>query len=53
MRVELPPEPMHFVNREVEKARAFRAVEEWQGRSRPLVLSLSGPGASARPSWRS
>ncbi|WP_406156894.1 tetratricopeptide repeat protein [Streptomyces sp. NBC_01005] len=44
MRVELPPEPMHFVNREVEKARAFRAVEEWQGRSRPLVLSLSGPG---------
>ncbi|MFC9758072.1 NB-ARC domain-containing protein [Streptomyces sp. NPDC056921] len=44
MRVELPPEPMHFVNREEEKARAFRAVEEWQGRSRPLVLSLSGPG---------
>ncbi|MFE7620807.1 NB-ARC domain-containing protein [Streptomyces sp. NPDC057496] len=44
MRVELPPEPMHFVNREEEKERAFRAVEEWQGRSRPLVLSLSGPG---------
>ncbi|MET9657047.1 NB-ARC domain-containing protein [Streptomyces sp. NPDC006510] len=44
MRVELPPEPMHFVNREEEKERAFRAVEEWRGRARPLVLSLSGPG---------
>ncbi|MFF2409566.1 NB-ARC domain-containing protein [Streptomyces sp. NPDC058092] len=44
MRVELPPEPVHFVNRDEERERAFRAVEEWQGRSRPLVLSLSGPG---------
>ncbi|MFB7915667.1 tetratricopeptide repeat protein [Streptomyces sp. NPDC056061] len=44
MRVELPPEPVHFVNRDEERRRAVRAVEEWQGRSRPLVLSLSGPG---------
>ncbi|MFF4175620.1 AAA family ATPase [Streptomyces sp. NPDC001750] len=44
MRVELPPEPVHFVNREDERERALRAVEEWRGRSRPLVLSLTGPG---------
>ncbi|MFF9348747.1 hypothetical protein [Streptomyces sp. NPDC014734] len=44
MRVELPPEPVHFVNRDEERQRAVRAVEEWRGRSRPLVLSLSGPG---------
>ncbi|MEU9759126.1 tetratricopeptide repeat protein [Streptomyces sp. NPDC047985] len=44
MRVELPPEPVHFVNRVEERERALRAVEEWRGRSRPLVLSLSGPG---------
>ncbi|MFF3735055.1 tetratricopeptide repeat protein [Streptomyces sp. NPDC002476] len=44
MRVELPPEPVHFVNREDERELALRAVEEWRGRSRPLVLSLTGPG---------
>ncbi|MCX4907719.1 NB-ARC domain-containing protein [Streptomyces sp. NBC_00878] len=44
MRVELPPEPVHFVNRDDERERALRAVTEWQSRSRPLVLSLSGPG---------
>ncbi|KIZ19691.1 tetratricopeptide repeat protein [Streptomyces natalensis] len=43
MRVELPPEPVHFVNRHEERQRALRAVEEWRGRSRPLVLALSGP----------
>ncbi|WP_066933492.1 tetratricopeptide repeat protein [Streptomyces sp. NBRC 110611] len=43
MRVELPPEPVHFVNRHDERQRALRAVEGWRGRSRPLVLSLSGP----------
>lgn len=43
MRVELPPEPVHFVNRHDERQRAVRAVEGWRGRSRPLVLSLSGP----------
>ncbi|MFF2502665.1 hypothetical protein ACFVTY_04645 [Streptomyces sp. NPDC058067] len=44
MTVELPPEPVHFVNRDEEKERAFRAVDDWRGRSRPLVLSLNGPG---------
>jgi tetratricopeptide (TPR) repeat protein len=44
MRVELPPEPVHFVNRDEERERALRAVEQWRGRSRPLVMSLSGPG---------
>ncbi|MDI3418481.1 hypothetical protein [Streptomyces luteolus] len=45
MRVELPPEPVYFVNRDQEKARAFRAVEEWRGRGRgrPLILALRGP----------
>ncbi|GAA5215924.1 P-loop NTPase family protein [Streptomyces thinghirensis] len=44
MKVELPPEPVHFVNRDDEQERALRAVAQWRGRSRPLVLSLSGPG---------
>ncbi|MEU1150252.1 tetratricopeptide repeat protein [Streptomyces sp. NPDC005863] len=43
MRVELPPEPVHFVNRDDERLRAARAVEEWRGRARPLVVSLRGP----------
>ncbi|WP_210577934.1 ATP-binding protein [Streptomyces sp. GESEQ-4] len=43
MRIELPPEPVHFVDREDERQRAVRAVEEWRGHSRPLVLSLRGP----------
>ncbi|MGX2996436.1 tetratricopeptide repeat protein [Streptomyces sp. JNUCC 64] len=44
MRVELPPEPVHFVNRTDERERALRAVGEWRSRSRPLVLALSGTG---------
>ncbi|MEU1281597.1 tetratricopeptide repeat protein [Streptomyces sp. NPDC005805] len=44
MRVELPPEPVHFVNRDGERDTALRAVDGWYGRNRPLVLSLSGPG---------
>ncbi|MFI9760987.1 NB-ARC domain-containing protein [Streptomyces sp. NPDC051963] len=44
MRVELPPEPVHFVNRDEERERAVRAVTEWRSPSRPLVLALSGPG---------
>ncbi|MFE5022868.1 tetratricopeptide repeat protein [Streptomyces sp. NPDC056656] len=44
MRVELPPEPAHFVDRDEQRGRVLRAVEEWRGRSRPLVVTLSGPG---------
>lgn len=44
VRVELPPEPLYFVNRDDERERALRAVTEWRNRSRPLVLALSGPG---------
>jgi tetratricopeptide (TPR) repeat protein len=43
MRVELPPEPVHFVNRHDERARALRAVTERGDRTRPLIVSLSGP----------
>ncbi|WP_329400140.1 tetratricopeptide repeat protein [Streptomyces melanogenes] len=43
MRLELPPEPVYFVNRDDERERAVRAVTEWRSRARPLVLSLSGP----------
>ncbi|MET8981762.1 ATP-binding protein [Streptomyces sp. NPDC004539] len=43
MRVELPPEPVHFVNRHRERERAARAVAEWRGSGRPLVVALSGP----------
>ncbi len=44
VRVELPPEPVYFVNRDDERERALRAVTDWRSRSRPLVLALSGPG---------
>ncbi|MCX5170588.1 NB-ARC domain-containing protein [Streptomyces antibioticus] len=44
MRVELPPEPVYFVNRDDERERALRAVGEWRSRSRPLVLAVSGAG---------
>ncbi|WP_406101860.1 hypothetical protein OG698_05950 [Streptomyces sp. NBC_01003] len=44
MRVELPPEPAHFVDRDEQRGRVLQAVEEWRGRSRPLVVTLSGPG---------
>ncbi|MEU0674400.1 NB-ARC domain-containing protein [Streptomyces sp. NPDC006172] len=44
MRVELPPEPVHFVNRDEERERALGAVSQWRSRSRPLVVALSGSG---------
>ncbi|MDT0266514.1 hypothetical protein RM844_09410 [Streptomyces sp. DSM 44915] len=40
----VPPETAHFVDREDEQARAFRAVTEWKHASRPLCLALSGLG---------
>ncbi|MEV7340436.1 NB-ARC domain-containing protein [Streptomyces sp. NPDC093544] len=43
MRVELPPEPLNFVNRDAEQERAVRAVTEWRSRSRPPVLVLRAP----------
>ena len=43
MRVELPPEPLNFVNRDEEQERALRAVTEWRSRSRPPVLGLRAP----------
>lgn len=48
MTYELPPEVMHFVNREDEQNRALAAASEWSGRSRPLCLALSGPGGSGK-----
>ncbi|MET9557162.1 hypothetical protein [Streptomyces sp. NPDC006645] len=48
MAYELPPEIVHFVNREDEQNRAFTAVAEWTARSRPLCLALSGPGGSGK-----
>ncbi|MCN9240228.1 ATP-binding protein [Streptomyces sp. RY43-2] len=43
MRVELPPEPAYFVDRHEQRDRVLRAVGEWTGRSRPLIVTLSGP----------
>lgn len=43
MRIELPPEPMNFVNRDEEQERAVRAVTEWRSRSRPPVIGLRAP----------
>ncbi|MEV8366294.1 AAA family ATPase [Streptomyces niveus] len=48
MAYELPPEIVHFVNREDEQNRALTAVAEWNARSRPLCLALSGPGGSGK-----
>lgn len=48
MAYELPPEIVHFVNREDEQNRAFTAAAEWNARSRPLCLALSGPGGSGK-----
>ncbi|WP_241740764.1 hypothetical protein [Streptomyces sp. L2] len=44
MRVELPPEPAYFADRDEQRERVSRALREWQGRSRPLAVALSGPG---------
>ena len=43
MAVELPPERVNFVNRRDEQERAFRALDQWRGRTRPLILALRGP----------
>ncbi|MFJ6661869.1 tetratricopeptide repeat protein [Streptomyces sp. NPDC091377] len=43
MRVELPAEPAYFVDRHEERDRVLQAVSEWTGRSRPLLVTLSGP----------
>ncbi|MFI2434309.1 tetratricopeptide repeat protein [Streptomyces sp. NPDC018693] len=42
--MELPPGPAHFVDRDEQRERVLRAVREWRGRSRPLLVALSGPG---------
>ncbi|KAF5990810.1 NB-ARC domain-containing protein [Streptomyces sp. WAC00263] len=48
MTYQIPPEAACFVDREDEQARAFRAVAEWGGRSRPLCLALSGLGGAGK-----
>ncbi|SCK11487.1 NB-ARC domain-containing protein [Streptomyces sp. WMMB 714] len=49
MTYQLPPGPVHFVDREEEQDRAFRAVLEWdEERSRPLCLALSGLGGTGK-----
>lgn len=45
---QVPPETAHFVDREDEQARAFRAVSEWKSASRPLCLALSGIGGTGK-----
>jgi tetratricopeptide (TPR) repeat protein len=48
MAYQIPPETVHFVDREGEQTRALRAVAEWAGRSRPLCLALSGLGGAGK-----
>ncbi|MCT7353052.1 hypothetical protein N4P33_12830 [Streptomyces sp. 15-116A] len=48
MPYQVPPETAHFVDREEEQARAFRAVAGWDGQSRPLCLALSGLGGTGK-----
>ncbi|MGC0416062.1 tetratricopeptide repeat protein [Embleya sp. AB8] len=48
MAYEIPPETAHFVDREPEQARVFRAAAEWAGQSRPLCVALSGPAGIGR-----
>ncbi|WP_062213983.1 hypothetical protein [Streptomyces sp. NBRC 109706] len=45
---QVPPETAHFVDREDEQARAFRAVSDWKNPSRPLCLALSGLGGTGK-----
>jgi tetratricopeptide (TPR) repeat protein len=39
---EISPSKPHFVDRVPERARAFRAVDEWREPFRPLCIALSG-----------
>jgi tetratricopeptide (TPR) repeat protein len=39
---EISPARPHFVDREAERERALRAVDEWQEPFRPLCIALSG-----------
>lgn len=49
MSYQLPPEPAHFVDREEEQEQASRAMAGWgEDRSRPLCLSLVGPGGAGK-----
>ncbi|MEU0939572.1 AAA family ATPase [Embleya sp. NPDC005971] len=48
MAYQIPPETAHFVDREPELARVFRAAAEWRGHSRPLCVALSGPAGAGR-----
>lgn len=58
MAVELPPERVNFVNRRDEQECAFRALDEWHGHTRPLILALRGPAGlgktelARRLAWR-
>ncbi|UED87316.1 tetratricopeptide repeat protein [Streptomyces profundus] len=45
---QVPPATAHFVDREDEQARAFRAVSDWKHPSRPLCLALSGLGGTGK-----
>ncbi|MFF2655587.1 hypothetical protein [Streptomyces sp. NPDC058045] len=42
--LELPPEPVHFVNRDTERTQVREAVLGRANGTRPPVLSLHGPG---------
>ncbi|MCS0637491.1 hypothetical protein NX801_17830 [Streptomyces sp. LP05-1] len=48
MTYQVPPQAAHFVDREGERAKAFRALTERDGRARPLCLALSGLGGTGR-----
>jgi len=48
MAVEIPPGPVHFVNRDGEREWVRRAIDNRRGRTRPLVVGLSGPGGSGK-----
>lgn len=49
MTYQLPPEPVHFVDRGEEQERASRAMAEWdEGQSRPLFFALVGPGGTGK-----
>lgn len=43
VRVQLPPEPACFVDREEQREHVLSARREWTGRSRPMLVTLSGP----------
>ncbi|MGW0736104.1 hypothetical protein [Streptomyces sp. NPDC002851] len=48
MTYQVPPSPLHFVNRNSEQAVVLDAVDAWRGHERPLCVAAHGLGGMGR-----